>query len=84
LPAKGRRRRAEEAAELPAQVRLVEKPARRGDLGHGHRLISLRHKLARVAQAHPQQILMRRFTGGLPKFRSEMTPAQLRQIRKLS
>ena len=78
-----RGRRAEEASKNPVEVRLIKKPARSGDLSQRQCLIALSHQFTRIAQPHPQQVLMRRRTGDMPKGLLKMTAAQLRQSGKL-
>ena len=77
-----RGRRAEEASKNPVEVRLIKKPARSGDLSQRQRLIALSHQFTRIAQPHPEQVLMRRRTGDMPKGLLKMAAAQLRQSGK--
>ena len=60
---------------MTAQVRLVAKAARSGNLGQW---IALRNEFARVIEAHQKQVLMRRVTGKLPKHECKMAAAHLR------
>jgi hypothetical protein len=73
---KGRRRRTECPPEMPTQVRLIAKAARRRHLRQRHRLAPLRQQLAGAVQAHPQQVLVGRAAGGLLKATREMARAQ--------
>jgi hypothetical protein len=73
---KGRQRRAERLPKMPTQMRLVKKAARRRDFAQRYGIVFLCQHSACAAQAHPQQVLVRRLPGQLLSIAVKSRPAK--------
>ena len=83
-PPKGRWRHAKNASEVPAQVTLIGKPARRRNFGQRQRRRPLRDQLARAAQSHVQQVMVRRQAGRLFEAAGKMAHTEVGGTRQFA